>query len=66
MKGSRAKGRGGLEIISEFYALLATRFFQRMRLHNLRGARLYAGIIATVLAPLFLYVFWPQSIRVVC
>ena len=31
-KRSRAKGRGGFEKFSEFYALLATRFSLRLRL----------------------------------
>ena len=31
-KGRRAKGRGGLEKIFEFYALLTTRFSLRLRL----------------------------------
>ena len=31
-KGSRAKGRGGLENFFEFYVLLATRFSLRLRL----------------------------------
>ena len=31
-EGSRAKGRGGLEKLLEFYALLATRFSLRLRL----------------------------------
>ena len=31
-KGSRAKGRGGLEKLFEFYVLLATRFSLRLRL----------------------------------
>ena len=40
-KGSRAKGRGGLEknIFFEFYALLATRFSLRLRLVRRREGR---------------------------
>ena len=36
MKGSRAKGRGGLEKFFEFYALLAMRFSLRLWLFRQR------------------------------
>ena len=39
MKESRAKGRGGLENIFEFYALLATRFSLRLWLVRRREGR---------------------------
>ena len=39
MKGSRAKGRGGLEKFFEFYALLATQFSLRLWLVKQREGR---------------------------
>ena len=38
-KGSRAKGRGGLEKLFQFYVLLATRFPLRLRLVRRREGR---------------------------
>ena len=38
-KGSRAKGRGGLEFFFEFFALLATRFSLRLWLVRRREGR---------------------------
>ena len=38
-KESRAKGRGGLEKLFEFYVLLATRFSLRLRLVRRREGR---------------------------
>ena len=38
-KGSRAKGRGGLEKLFQFYVLLATRFSLRLQLVRRREGR---------------------------
>ena len=57
MKGSRAKGRRGLEKIFEFYALLAARFSLRLWLVRRRGGRRYAPTSVTVLTALTIHLF---------
>ena len=56
-KGSRAKGRGGLEKIFEFYALLATRFSSRLWRVRRREVRCYAPTCVTGLTALTIHLF---------
>ena len=57
LKGSRAKGRGGLEKRFEFYALLATRFSLHLWLVRRQGGRRYAPTSVAVLTALTIHLF---------
>ena len=61
MKGSRAKGRAGLEKMFDFYALLATLFSLRIWLVRRRGGRGYAPTRVTVLTALTIHLFNVQK-----
>ena len=63
-KGSRAKGRGGLEKIFEFYALLATRFSSRLWRVRRREVRCYAPTCVTVLTAFTIHLFNVEKIFV--
>ena len=54
-KRSKAKGRGGLERLFEFYALLATRFSLRLRLVRRREGRRWGPTSVTVVTALTIH-----------
>ena len=63
-KRSRAKGRGGLEKLLEFYALLATGFSLRCwRVSRCAGSR-YIRTSVTVLTALTIHLFKSKKISV--
>ena len=65
MEGSRAKGRGGLENVFEFYALRAT--VSSLRVWRVRrcGGRRYAPTSITVLTALTIHLFKVENISIV-
>ena len=63
-KGSRAKGRGGLENIFEFYALLATCFSSRLWRVRRQEVRCCAPTCVTVLTALTIHLFNVEKIFV--
>ena len=66
MKGSRVKGRGGLENVFAFCALRAPRFSRLLQLDELCGARRCVCLLVTVLTAAFVYPFLLQHFRVLC
>ena len=64
MKGSRVKGRSGLEKILVFYALLAKCFSLRLRLVRRRGVQRYAPTSVTLLTVLIIHLFDVKTVFV--
>ena len=64
MRGSRAKGRGALEEISEFYTLLATRSSLRLWPVRRRGGQCYAPTCVTVPTALTIHLFNVEKVFV--
>ena len=64
MRGSRAKGRGGLENFFDFYALLATGFSLHYWRVRQRGGRPYVPTRITVLTALTVHLFKSEKCSV--